>query len=291
MSDTLRSWIFDRFLPQNLRARDAKTHRQYRYAVNDFAEHLGREPALADLTDETVAAFVNYLLTTRELAEITANERVGRIKTFWNWAARKRYVDQFPTLCRVPVPEKIPRAWREAELIKLFDACRMTGGEIAGIPAWRWWTSLHGWLWCTAERISATLALRVEHLDLDEQIAVVPASIRKGKRKAAVYRLWPDVVEMLRQVLAGPKRELVFPWDLDPGSFYNHYNRILIRAGLPHDRTCKPHRIRVSHATWRYLAGDDPTKALGHSSPETTRKSYIDPTLIKQDESKLFRPW
>jgi integrase len=297
MHETLRDWIFVRFLPQNMTARDPKTHKQYRLAVNDFAEFLGREPVLTDLTDETVAGLVNYLLgERRQLAPVTANERVGRIKTFWNWAAKKRKttgVEEFPTLRRVPVPERLPRAWRENDLVKLFNACRHTRGTVAGIPAWRWWFTIHGFWWCTAERISATLAMRVDHLRLDEGIAVLPAVIRKGKRKAAVYTLWPDLVVMLREILPpkAPRRDLVFPWPQDRVTFYNHYKRLLTRAGLATGRDCGPHRMRVSNATWSYLAGDEPSRRLGHSSPETTRKSYIDPTLAKQDETKLFRPW
>lgn len=42
----------------------------------------------------------------KALAETTANERFGRIRAFWSWAARKRHVDQFPTCGCVPEPEK-----------------------------------------------------------------------------------------------------------------------------------------------------------------------------------------
>ena len=293
MSENLRHWIFERYLPQNVRVRNERTKKNYRHAVNDLAELLGREPLLSDLNDETLTALIVHLLGTRKVAEVTANERAARIRTFWTWAARKRVVELWPTFSLVPVPEKVPRAWREAEMVKLFNACRASRGEIGGVPAWRWWFTIHGWLWCTAARIGETLALRVEHLSLDEAVAVVPASIRKGKMKAACYHLWPDLVEMLRMILPphAPERELVWPWPLDITSFYGHYNRLLIRAGLPHDRTCKPQRMRVSHATWRHLAGDDATRALGHSSPETTRKSYLDPTICRPDERQLFRPW
>jgi integrase len=295
---SLRHWIFDRYLPQNLRSRSPETRRQYGFAVNDFAASLGREPTLADLTDDALAAMANHLLLTRErpVAPITANERVGRIKTFWRWAASRRKltgVEEFPTIGRVPVPEHVPKAWREDELVKLFNACRHTRGDIAGVPAWRWWVTLHGWLWCTAERIGATLALRIDHLRIDERVAVVPAEIRKGRRKPMVYPLWADLTEMLREILP-PKvarREQVWPFPYHLVTFYNRYTRLLERAGLPTDRRSKPHAMRVSHASWLEISGGNPTKALGHSSPETTRKSYIDPTLAKQDESKLFRPW
>lgn len=293
MCDNLRQWIFQRYIPQNPKCRDPKTHKQYRYAVDNFAAVLGREPELSDLTDERLAELISWLLSNRGVAEITANERVGRIKSFWNWAAHKRIVEMFPTIGRVPVPEKIPRAWRRAELKRLFQSCQEAEGYIGSVPAAHYWFTLHCWFWCTAERISATLEVAPEHLDLDEGWASLPAKIRKGKRKPGVYALWPDLVELLRGMLPPhtPRRKLVFEWPLCQATFYNHYNRLLIRAGLPTDRDCKPHKMRVSHATWRHLAGGDATRALGHSTDATTRKSYLDPTLTRPDEPQLFRPW
>jgi len=293
MSGFLREWIFGRFLPQNLKARSAKTHKQYRHAVNDFAEFLGREPTIDDLSDEVVASLANYLLAVpRSLAERTVNERVGRIKSFWNWAARKRVVQWFPTLQRIDEPEKTPRAWRREELARLFAACDRQPGMVGDVPAKRYWRTIHAWWWCTAERTSATLALRVEHLQLNECIARVPAAIRKGRKKSAVYHLWPDLIAMLWSILPPhtSPRQLVFYWPTDLVRFYHAYHRLLKGAGLDEHRV-GPHRMRVSHATWRYLAGDDATRALGHSDPATTIKSYIDPSLKRPDERQLFRPW
>ena len=51
------------------------------------------------------------------------------------------------------------------------------------------------------------------------------------------------------------------------------------------------YRMRVSHATHRHLAGGDATLALGHANPATTRKSYIDPTMVRAEAKSLFRPW
>lgn len=292
-SEQLRAWIFERYLPQNLKVRDERTRLNYGHAVNDLAEFLGREPLLSDLTDDTLTGLIVYLLGTRHLAEVTANERAGRIKAFWTWAAKKRYVEQWPTFAFVAEPEKIPLAWREDEMVKLINACRCQRGEYCGIPAWRWWMTLHGFLWCSGERIGATLAMRIDHLRLSERVAVLPAAIRKGKRKPAVHFLWDDVVEMLVMILPpnGPARELVFPWPKHPTTMYYTYKKILRFASLSDDRYSMPHKMRVSHASWSQLAGDDPTRRLGHSDPATTRKSYLDPTLLRQDESKLFRPW
>lgn len=295
---SLRTVVFEFYLPSNIAVRDPQTRRNYARACDDLAEFLGREPTLGDLTDETLSRFLIYLLDGSRrkrgrLAETTANERFGRIRAFWTWAARKRWVDQFPTCRCVTEPEKIPRAWREDELVKLFNACRRQRGDIGGVPAWRWWFTLHGFWWNTSERIGASLQLRVSDLRLDDGLAVVPAMIRKGKVQPRIYPLWADLVAMLRMILPphAPARELVWPWPKHPSTLYYHYGKLLRMAGLPDDREAKPHCMRVSHASWRQCIGEDATTALGHRDPATTRRHYLDPTLLKQDETKLFRPW
>jgi integrase len=295
LEHALRYWVFDRFLPQNLNARSPKTHYQYSVAFRDFATFLGREPRLEDLDDEVFAAFANWLHgPTRQICARTTNERMGRLKTVWTWLARKRFVQQFPTVGNLPVPARLPQSWTEEQLVKLFNSCRRERGFIADIPAWRWWFTIHSWWWCTAARVEETLLLPVTALDLDRAVASVTADIRKGRVRPRVYCLWPDLVLMLREILppSTAQRERVFPWDRDISTFYNRYTRLLKRVGLPHDRYSKPHRMRVSRASWTQALGGDPTSALGHASDKTTRRHYLDPRMQRDDDGdKLFRPW
>lgn len=289
----LRQLIFDRYIPSNLKIRAEKSRKNYRLAYAHFAAFLGREPDLPDLNDETCAAWMTWLA--RDHAAPTVNNYAEKLKAFWNWAAKKRIVDQFPTVGSVPEPERNPVAWRENELVKIFNGCRMMRGDVGDVPAFRFWTTIHAWFWCTAERAGATFALRVDHLRLDDGLAVLPAEIRKGRRRGAIYWLWPDLVEMLRGMLPPhtAPRELVFDWDshYDHSTFYNRYRKMLQRLNLPHDRKRKCHAMRVSHATWLKSAGGDPTRALGHSDPAVTIRSYLDRTLDKPEEQRLFVPW
>lgn len=292
---TLRDWIFERYLPRNLKVRNKSTHRNYGFAVAAFERFLGRPAELSDLNDDTFAELLNWLQMTEGLAATTVNGYAEKLKAFWNWAARKRYVEQFPTVGNLPEPERAPVAWREDELAKIFRRCQLQRGYVGDVPAWRYWPTLNAWLWCTAARIGETLAMRVEHLRLDEGVAVLPAAIRKGGVKSATYRLWPDLVEMLRAMLPPntKPRECVFEWDqhFDHGTLYNRFAAILRACKLPHDRYRKFQAMRVSHASWKAALKGDATRALGHSSPETTRRHYIDFTLMPPDPNPLFVPW
>lgn len=294
----LEYWIFKRFLPQNVRCRSPKTILNYWIAFNDFARFIERPPLVSDLTDETIAAFMNWMNgPARGVCARSCNERAGRLKTFWRWAASRpqpelgrKLIDTWPTVGNFPVAVRQPRAWTENEMVRLFNACRQQRGLIGDIPAWRFFMTIYQFWWNAPERTTATFLLPVTALELDRALAIVPAEIRKG-RFEVVWRLWPDTVEMLRMILPPhtKPRELVFG-AMKLGTFYKRVDRMMVRASLPHDRYSKPHRMRVSHATWTEYNGGDAARALRHRDNRTKHR-YIDPSLLKQDETKLFRPW
>ena len=286
-NQSLWSICHDQYFKIRVTLRSEKTRIQYRLAINNLSTVLSRTPTLNDLTDDNLAKLCHWLLD-EELSPFTVNERVGRIKAIWTWAARRGLVRTFPTLERVPVEDQIPRAWSVEELQRLFASCAQERGLIDGIPAAAWWLGLHSWLWCSSERKGATFAMTWDMIDLAGMTASLPGSIRKG-RKPRVYDLWPECAAMLRAIQL-PRRELVFPWPMNDGTYYNHYSRILRRAGLPSGRRNKTHAMRVTHATWREATGGDASKDLGHSSKETTARHYLDPRICKSVQAPMFWP-
>lgn len=277
----------DQYFRVRMQLRSEKTRIQYRLALNNFAELLARPALLSDLTDDNLAALCHSLIDD-DLSPFTINERIGRIKSLWNWAAKRGMVATFPTLERLPTEDKIPRAWSADELRRLFDSCAQEQGTVDGIPAASWWLALHSWLWCTSERKGATFAMRWPMIDLAGMTAALPGSIRKG-RKPRCYDLWPECVSMLRAIQL-PRRDLVFPWPMNDGTYYNHYSRILRRAELPVGREFKTHCMRVSHASWREASGGNASQDLGHASRETTVRHYLDPRVVKSVQAPLFWP-
>jgi len=53
----------------------------------------------------------------------------------------------------------------------------------------------------------------------------------------------------------------------------------LAAAGLPTDRRSKFHRIRRTVASAVAEAGGNPSEALDHASPKTTKR-YLDPRIV-----------
>lgn len=278
------------YFPKKFKVRSPKTREQYRFAVNGFEQFLGRRATLADLNEDSLVGFIHWLLEVRGVAEVTANDhRSGRLKTLWDWLARRGHVSTFHTIEKIPEPELQPLAWSQEELRRLFAAAQSMPGMVDPFRAAVYWPALLAWYWNSAERYGATFAMQQEHIDWDQGIASLPASIRKGSRKAATYRLWQSTIELMLP-LKRPSGA-VFPWPFSKASYFLHWNKLLKMAGLPTGRHRKSQSMRVSHATHLTVAGADASKALKHSDPATTRKSYIDQRFIVDEGISLFKPW
>jgi hypothetical protein len=292
--ETLLQVCESTFFPLNIRLRSEETRYQYRLAFRDYGKFLGHEPTLADLRDDPITAWMSRNLD-RGLAAITVRERAGRIQTLWSWLAKRGVVKRWPTFIKPECPDSLPSALDPQQLTALFCSAAKERGMIGSVPADLWWLSFLAFVWNTAERKSAALAVRPQWLTLEDSRyakASIPPEVRKGRKKHATYDLWPETVPILQAVLAvDPGRERVWPFPYSMQSYYTRYNRILKGAGIPVNRKTKTHALRVTHATYREVAGGDATRQLMHGDRATTVKSYIDPRMSPPDTIKMFVPW
>lgn len=279
--------ILEDYFQLNPTINDDKTRYQYRLALKHFCLAIGRPATLGDLNDDNLARMARWLLDTKR-APKTANERCGRIATLWRFLARRGRVSGWPALAKIPEPIRTPVAWLKPELDKLFGTVSRLDGFLGAHPRRDWWRALLLVAWDSGERIGALLEIRWDHISQDW--LMVPAEIRKGKRKDTQHRLAPDTLEALAAIRK-PARELIFEWPLDKHYIYKAYEQILIRAGLPHDRRSKFHKIRRSVASHYEAAGGNAMRLLGHTSRKTTQ-GYLDPRIVKTTQAVdlLFRP-
>jgi len=276
------------FEPLKLRSRSDNTRRLYETSLRSFSKFLQREPALADLTDDQVNRYLGWF---RKLprAPASVNKERNNLLAIWRFAARKRFVPQWPDVDPEIEPKRIPQAWTEAEVFRLFAGIAQEVGLIAGIPAALWWKGLHLVGWDTGERIGAVLGLEWANVDLVGRWALCAAESRKGKREDRMYRLGEDTCEVLRQIRRPFKR--VFEWPYCANYIWTKYAAILKRAGLPTDRRSKFHRLRRTVASNFEAAGGDATSLLGHSRRSIT-ELYLDPRICQKTQAAdvLFRP-
>ena len=257
------------------------TFTQYRIAFSNFQDSVGRTLLLSDLSDENAGRMLQGLIA-KGLSPRTVNNQRAYLLVFWKFCNRRRLVDTWPHVADVPVPERIPRAWTREQFVKLFESFAKEPGQIAGIPAGIWWTTLVSVLWDTGERIGAVLQARWDCLDIETGELEIQAQHRKGGRKAMLYQLKPATIERLKEIVE-PTRKLIFPFPLSIDMYYQRYTRALKRAGLPHGRHDKTHKIRRTFATYIEAAGGNATEALRHGSRALTEKSYIDPRIARKE--------
>jgi len=169
------------------------------------------------------------------------------------------------------------------ELTRLLDACRQTPGLVAGVPAGTYWTAVVLLVFDTAFRAGATFKLKWTHVNWDAGTIFAPAEIQKD-REDQVKKLHPQTLESLRRIIL-PKRELIFPEDT-MSSRYNRFRSILKRAKLPHGRSDLFHKIRRTTATQaaRFFGTAMASDYLGHSTQAITKKSYLDPTQLPEQD-------
>lgn len=267
------------FAPKVLFGRAENTRRLYRHTMRAFARYLQRSPFVNDLSDETVMAYMTHLAHVRRLSPHSVNKDRSQLLAMANYAAKKRLIPEFLTVPLWPCPEQTPVAWKLGQLRQLIRTCRSQPGLIDGVPSGQWWEALHLVFFDTGERTEATLEIRADWFDTQTGWLRIPADARKGGKKARAYRLRPRTMKAVIAIML-PGRNKLFEFGGCIGTFYHRYTKLLKSAGLPSGRKWKPQCLRRSHASYLEAAGGNATESLGHSSRRTTKRSYLDPTIV-----------
>jgi integrase len=285
----LDSFYSDLFEPLFLRSRSDNTRRLYRTSIRTFSKYLQRPACLSDLNDLTVNRFLDWYRRIPR-SPYSANKERSNLLAIWRFACRKRFLEEWPDVRADVEPDRIPQAWTADQIAKLLACCERLTGRIGHIPASTWWRTLHLVCWDTGERIGAIRDLQWHHVDLVAKHILVPAELRKGKRRDRLYRIADDTAAALRS-MQRTADSCVFPWPYCRTYLWNRYSLLLIAAGLPHDRHSKFHRIRRTVATYYEAAGGNATELLGHSSRSVTL-AYLDPRILPPQHAAdlLFRP-
>lgn len=267
----------------NRRIRATSTDKAYRIALRQFAQAIGHTPTIEDLSDQNLISLERWL---EGRSAFTINDRTSRLKALWRWCAQQGLTATWPSLDRLETDDPVRDAWSVDEVRRLLTACTRFPGAYSGVPASRWWYVWHLVQWETGERTGAMRALRWDMLS-DRGLSI-PGNCRKG-RKAAFYRLSAATMQHLGTI-RNPCRDLIFPFEYHPASFYNHYRRLLQSAELPTGRKSKPQRMRRTHLTYWAVGGGDPTARAQHTSRAVTDRFYLDQRLLDQPDPNTILP-
>jgi integrase len=269
--------LFNDYRAKRLRFKSPNTSRLYHHTIRSFGKTLGRDPTIADLTNDLVEQHMARIIDGGG-SPASANKDRSQLLALWRFAATHKIVDCWPDVQIANEPDAVPLGWLPGDLEKLLAAAGTERGFLGEVPARLWWSALFRVLLATGERIGAVASLKTHHLQGDWLLA--PAEFRKGKRRDRLYPLGSETAQAVRDLIAANKTDdRIFPFPYASTYLYKKLNHVLLRAGLPIDRRSKFHRMRRTVASAVAQAGGDPTAALDHASPKTTKK-YLDPRIV-----------
>jgi integrase len=269
-----------------LRSLSDRSVENYSITIKALARHLGREPTLDDLDELTVARFL--AARCRERAVATAAKDRAQLRAIHEFAARRGLCSTWPQYPPVRIPERVPQAWFVEDMRRLLEAAGKEKTTIAGIPGASYWRALVLLAYDTAERVTALMSLK--WCDVSDTHVLFVAETRKGGRRDVIREIGEDTRNALQAIrlCRGPE-EFVFPWPNTRSYLWGRLGIILRRAGLPHGRRDKFHRIRRTTASFFEAAGGSAQRLLDHSDPATTRK-YLDPRIVKPQAAPEMIP-
>jgi integrase len=289
---TLRELLTERYaVLRNLKGRSVVL---FCHSIDRLRDFLGREPALTDLDDLTIAKFLRWRAVTPHRGRIPSPASVAKDKahlsSLWNFAARKRLLPdiQFPDLPRLKVPKKAPKGYTVEEVSLMIRQAKRRKGRIGSVTAPAFWTSLLLAAWFTGERIGGLLGIRWSEVDFYHCTLTFLGGTRKGGTETITRAISPELAAMLK-AREGKADELVWPWieHRTQNSIFCSLRELLRLANV---RPRGFHAIRKASGSYVKAAGGDATEHLGHANPRTTRDHYLDPTITGQQSALDYLP-
>lgn len=247
------------------------TYEQLRIAAKHFSDWCNAAGCAIWFDDDTVNGYLLYL-EKAGYSQHTIRSRRGNLLTLWRFAIARKIASEPPGTIRGAKPKYgNPDAWTEAETWAIAKTALTLKGTLWGLPRGEF---LHAFVltkWDTAYRLGDMLGLR--WFDLSDGVLWI------AQHKTGDYAprpLWPETLEAI-EAIRPPTRELVFPCN-DRRRFFSEFTQLVEAAH-------KAHGVRKGTSKWiRRASGTAAEKCnpgggmrqLGHRSPGTTWRSYMD---------------
>lgn len=259
----------------------------YEMLMDRFERFLGRPGTVADLDDLVVSRYLRWRAETPGwFQKLPSAASVQKDKVMlaavWTYAARKKLAAEFPELPRIRVPSRLPtgKAYTAEDVATLVRTALRRQGTTGGLPSSWWWATFLYCIYCSGERLSASLSLRWQDVDLANCRVIYRGEHRKGGTRDIERQITPQLARMLAQH-QGPPDSLVWPWDRRSRSQWASL-KVLCRTAKVKYRGF--HGLRRTAASYAALAGGRAaaTQLLDHSDPSLQRV-YVDPAICPNE--------
>lgn len=280
---TLRQFFDATYRPLRLRGRSNRTSLLHYAAISQYSRWLSAE----GIAPEAQICHLDELLLARYLearGRVRSPYTVERERSSLMALARLAWERRVPGLERMPtcppsvLPDRVPTAWTEEQLQRLWAAALAAPGRIGRIPASLYWPATIRLAYETGERCGALFA--TPRSDYLRPTLTVQPQARKGGRRGRIYQLSGDLCDLL-DAMGGYGYEMLLPWPLAATYRYRRLQAILAAAGLSGKRLAF-HQLRRSAISHIAAAGGDPVAFAGHASPAVTSRWYLDPRMAER---------
>lgn len=286
---TLRDLLDAEYIPRRLNLKPISAD-QLRYSVRSFGKFLQHEACVHDLTETNVLKFLHARRGQCSMA--TVKRERGDLLCLWTFAHKKGFHPLPPAdIEPIKLQRKIPRAFSVSDLESILAVTRRLRGEMrgTGIPRHSWYSSLVLFLYDTGARITASLNVRPEEINLDARHALMEATHSKTGIEQII-----NLSDQTVASIAGMydlTREFVWPYPWHKRRLWLDLHEICDAAGVRLLKGEGFHILRRTHATqavkvhgWARAQAD-----LGHTNEQMTRR-YVDPRQLGPRGLNLPRP-
>lgn len=219
----------------------------------------------------------------KQVSDCTINNYIRNIKVFFNYCAEKKYIKKNPVdkLCFVKAKRKMKDEITDKEFKALIKVINITI-----YSEYRDYVVIN-LIFDTGMRLSETLNLKLEDIDIEGKTILIPAEINKGKKDRYVF-FSNTMATALRKWIQYKDRycdsDYLFPTKsgniITASGFGRNFRMYLNKAGITKQITA--HCLRNNFAKRFLLSGGDIfmlSRILGHSSVTVTEQAYLDVTM------------
>lgn len=284
----LETYAFEHYLPGRNHSPDSAVAEITRDLFTKINLCFPRRPLLAEVRDEWVERFRNWLASRRGdgFSAATANKYLRQLRAIANHAARKKLIRPLAPLDFLKQRPREVDPLAPEQLAALEAVARGLDGFLsapagAPVPLSVFWTA---WLLVFEKfgsRVTATMLARRADYDSATQSILLRAETQKQRADQRIA-LPPRAAAAVERLLASHDSPSIFGcWPFDPPSrngrrkwktLANHFRRLLAEpAGVALPKYVVFHLFRHTAATLCEEAGGNPQELLGHSSPAITR--------------------
>lgn len=279
--------------PIKLLGRSEATKTDFYYSLLRWQRAVG-----LPIEQVTLADLARYLGTMAESrSPATVNKHRRYLLAILRFARRQKLTsaDWLDDLPRLPEYRDEPEAWLLDEIELLIAVSRRLDYLIGDLQARHFFPALILLIFATGSRISATMAIRQEDMDLAGRSVVIRAKGQKNRRGQR-HRLIDPAVSAIAGIWE-PEREHLFAWPWDHWgrqwpALTRRFRKIIDTAGLKQPKD-PFHKLRRSCASYTAANGGESLaqSTMGHSHAATTQ-AYLDPRIVrtKQAADVLPRP-